>query len=196
MMTGLMAARNILGASFDVWRVNSDAEYLEEEESAVDASARQVPARIARAAEVWGIPALDVISPESGYLGVVGLPLLADVFTFFLLHHYGGVWFVLAFVIGCLVGSAVYRIREAIDHGPLQSLRFWNPLLIVLTDAANCCLVNLGLMLIYVQYFEGSGSVARICTAATLTLLAFVRQNLLAARQRSLIRAAEEDLPQ
>jgi protoporphyrinogen oxidase len=193
MMTGLMAARNILGASFDVWRVNSDAEYLEEEEFAADAS-RQVPARIGRAAEVWGIPALDVISPESGYLGVAGLPLLADMFTFFLLHHYGGVWFVLAFVIGCLVGSAVYRIREAIHRGGLQSLRSWNPLLIVLTDAANCCLVNLGLMLIYVQYFEGSGSVARICTAATLTLLALVRQNLLAARQRLLIGAAEENL--
>jgi len=33
MMTGLMAARNIMGASFDLWRVNSDAEYLESEDS-------------------------------------------------------------------------------------------------------------------------------------------------------------------
>jgi protoporphyrinogen oxidase len=31
MLTGLMAARNIMGGSFDLWRVNSDAEYLEEE---------------------------------------------------------------------------------------------------------------------------------------------------------------------
>jgi len=31
MLTGLMAARNIMGASFDLWRVNSDAEYLEED---------------------------------------------------------------------------------------------------------------------------------------------------------------------
>ena len=30
MLTGLMAARNIMGGSFDLWRVNSDAEYLEE----------------------------------------------------------------------------------------------------------------------------------------------------------------------
>lgn len=30
MMTGLLAARNIAGAEFDVWRVNTDAEYLEE----------------------------------------------------------------------------------------------------------------------------------------------------------------------
>jgi hypothetical protein len=194
MMTGLMAARNILGASFDVWRVNSDAEYLEDEESAAEVASRQVPGRIGRAAEVWGIPALDVVSPESGYLGVAGLPLLADVLTFFLLHHYGGVWFVLAFVAGCLVGSAVYRVREAVPRGGLRSLSSWNPLLIVLTDAVNCCLVNLGLMLIYVQYFEGRGSIARICTAASLTLLVFVRLNLLAARQRSLIRAAEENI--
>jgi hypothetical protein len=31
MLTGLMAARNIMGGSFDLWRVNSDAEYLEKE---------------------------------------------------------------------------------------------------------------------------------------------------------------------
>jgi protoporphyrinogen oxidase len=33
MLTGLMAARNIMGASFDLWRVNSDAEYLEDDVS-------------------------------------------------------------------------------------------------------------------------------------------------------------------
>jgi protoporphyrinogen oxidase len=31
MLTGLLAARNVLGANFDPWRVNSDAEYLEEQ---------------------------------------------------------------------------------------------------------------------------------------------------------------------
>jgi protoporphyrinogen oxidase len=31
MLTGLMAARNVMGSSFDLWRVNSDAEYLEDE---------------------------------------------------------------------------------------------------------------------------------------------------------------------
>ncbi|MGH7922975.1 MAG: NAD(P)/FAD-dependent oxidoreductase, partial [Candidatus Binatus sp.] len=31
MLTGMMAARNIMGGSFDLWRVNSDAEYLESE---------------------------------------------------------------------------------------------------------------------------------------------------------------------
>jgi protoporphyrinogen oxidase len=41
MMTGLLAARNILGADFDVWKVNSDAEYHEEGE--VEDTARAVP---------------------------------------------------------------------------------------------------------------------------------------------------------
>ena len=41
MMTGLLAARNILGGHFDVWKVNSDAEYHEEGE--VQDSARKVP---------------------------------------------------------------------------------------------------------------------------------------------------------
>ena len=45
MMTGLMAARNIMGASYDLWRVNSDAQYLEEESGAEQGS-RMVPRRL------------------------------------------------------------------------------------------------------------------------------------------------------
>ena len=41
MMTGLLAARNILGGHFDVWRVNADAEY--HEEGQVEDAARSVP---------------------------------------------------------------------------------------------------------------------------------------------------------
>jgi len=44
MMTGLLAARNILGGHFDVWKVNADAEYHEEGE--VQDSARAVPQSI------------------------------------------------------------------------------------------------------------------------------------------------------
>jgi protoporphyrinogen oxidase len=46
MMTGLMAARNIMGASYDLWRVNADAQYLEEESGAQQGS-RMVPQRVA-----------------------------------------------------------------------------------------------------------------------------------------------------
>lgn len=45
MMTGLMAARNIMGASFDLWRVNSDAIYIEEDNLG-DPGARMVPQRL------------------------------------------------------------------------------------------------------------------------------------------------------
>lgn len=41
MMTGLLASRNILGGSFDVWKVNSDAEY--QENGDVQDSARAIP---------------------------------------------------------------------------------------------------------------------------------------------------------
>jgi protoporphyrinogen oxidase len=45
MMTALLAARNLTGASFDLWRVNTDAEYHESGE--VDAGAgRQVPRKV------------------------------------------------------------------------------------------------------------------------------------------------------
>ncbi|HLK87448.1 MAG TPA: NAD(P)/FAD-dependent oxidoreductase [Candidatus Binataceae bacterium] len=46
MMTGLMAARNIMGASYDLWRVNSDAQYLEEDDGA-EAGLRLVPRKLA-----------------------------------------------------------------------------------------------------------------------------------------------------
>ncbi len=45
MMTGLMAARNIMGASFDLWSVNSDAEYLEGERDG-DSGLRMTPVRL------------------------------------------------------------------------------------------------------------------------------------------------------
>jgi protoporphyrinogen oxidase len=46
MMTGLMAARNIMGGSFDLWRVNSDAEYQESDEPSTIESGRMVPVSI------------------------------------------------------------------------------------------------------------------------------------------------------
>ena len=46
MMTGLMAARNIMGGSFDLWRVNSDAEYQESDERTTTESGRLVPVRV------------------------------------------------------------------------------------------------------------------------------------------------------
>jgi protoporphyrinogen oxidase len=46
MMTGLMAARNIMGSSFDLWRVNSDAEYQESDEANTMESGRMVPVGI------------------------------------------------------------------------------------------------------------------------------------------------------
>jgi hypothetical protein len=45
MMTGLLAARNVLGGHFDLWRVNADAEYHEEGE--VADSVRAVPRPLA-----------------------------------------------------------------------------------------------------------------------------------------------------
>ncbi|HEX2179812.1 MAG TPA: NAD(P)/FAD-dependent oxidoreductase [Actinomycetota bacterium] len=43
MMTALLAARNILGASWDPWKVNTDAEYHEEVQANHDTAGRMVP---------------------------------------------------------------------------------------------------------------------------------------------------------
>ena len=60
MMTGLMAARNIMGAHYDLWRVNSDAQYLEEE-SGAEEGGRMVPRRVEEQHPAGGI-ALEPVS--------------------------------------------------------------------------------------------------------------------------------------
>jgi protoporphyrinogen oxidase len=61
MLTGLMAARNIMGGSFDLWRVNSDAEYLENEPDAAAEGGRIQPSRLVQAREALALP-LDLAS--------------------------------------------------------------------------------------------------------------------------------------
>jgi protoporphyrinogen oxidase len=61
MLTGLMAARNVMGGSFDLWRVNSDAEYLEDEVESAAAETAIPPIAMDEDEErrLPGIPALD-----------------------------------------------------------------------------------------------------------------------------------------
>ena len=54
MLTGLMAARNVMGSSFDLWRVNSDAEYLEDDATTEAADSENEELRLP------GIAALDL----------------------------------------------------------------------------------------------------------------------------------------
>ena len=42
MITGMMAARNLMGGHYDQWRINADALYIEDEESGGDGS-RLIP---------------------------------------------------------------------------------------------------------------------------------------------------------
>jgi len=60
MLTGLMAARNIMGGFFDPWRVNSDAEYLEEEEGIESSNGRTQPRPVESTREVCDLSTLDL----------------------------------------------------------------------------------------------------------------------------------------
>lgn len=51
MLAGVYAARNVAGARHDLWAINVDAEYLEEETARGATSDRQVPRRLPRPAE-------------------------------------------------------------------------------------------------------------------------------------------------
>ena len=187
MMTGLMAARNIMGGSYDLWRVNSDAEYLESEDSVTDGG-RAVPNPIDDKGEVWGIPALDAISMRSGYIGAAGVPLIFDLVVYQILIYYFHVWYPIAFAVSCLVGAAIQHSRRK-DLGTLPWSR---RALIVLADGADCYLINIGLIMLIVQVLHRHATIGRALAAGVITLLAFVRQNLLAMQRRHLLVAAEQ----
>ncbi len=187
MMTGLMAARNIMGASFDLWRVNSDAEYLESEDTVTD-SARAVPNPIDDKGEVWGIPALDAISMRSGYIGAVGVPLIFDIVVYQVLIYYFHVWYPIAFAVSALVGATIEHSRRK-DLGTLPWSR---RALIVLADGADCYLINIGLIMLIVQILHHHATIGRALAAGVISVLAFLRQHLLAMQRRHLLVVAEQ----
>jgi protoporphyrinogen oxidase len=188
MMTGLMAARNIMGASFDLWRVNSDAEYLESEDSVTD-SARREPNPADDKGEVWGIPALDLISMRSGYIGSLGIPLIFDLVVFHVLVHYFQLWYPISFAISCMIGAAVDHYDRPKNSGTLPWLRRG---LIVFADGADCYLINIGLMMVLGQLLHGRPTLSRILTAGVISLLAFLRQHLLAMQRRHILVALDQ----
>ena len=187
MMTGLMAARNIMGASYDLWRVNADAEYLESEDSVTDSS-RALPNPIDDPREVWGLPALDAIALRSGYIGAAGIPLLFDLAVYQVLIYYFHVWYAVAFAISAMVGAAAQHTRRK----DLRTLPWSRRVLIVLADGADCYLINIGLIMLIVSFLHRHATVGRALAAGVITLLAFIRQNLLAMQRRHLLVAAEQ----
>jgi protoporphyrinogen oxidase len=187
MMTGLMAARNIMGGAFDLWRVNSDAEYLESEDTVTD-GARAEPHPIDDKGDVWGIPALDAISLRSGYIGAAGIPLVFDLLVYQILIYYFHVWYAIAFAVSALVGAAVHNARRK-DLEPLP----WNRrALFVLADGADCYLINIGLIMLIVTFLHRHATIGRALAAGVISLLAFLRQHLLALQRRHLLVAAEQ----
>jgi len=189
MMTGLMAARNIMGGSYDLWRVNSDAEYLESEDS-VSEGGRAVPSPIEDEHEVWGIPALDAISMGSGYIGAAGVPLIFDLVVYQVLIYYFHVWYPIAFAVSCLAGATVQHAGRK----NLAALPWSRRALIVLADGVDCYLINIGLIMLIVQILHRHATIGRALAAGVITLLAFIRQNLLAMQRRHLLVAAEQKI--
>jgi protoporphyrinogen oxidase len=189
MMTGLMAARNIMGgqASYDLWRVNSDAEYLESEDT-VTAGGRTEPNPIDDKGDVWGIPALDAISLRSGYIGAAGLPLFFDLLVYQILVYYLHTWYPVAFALSALVGAAIH------NHGrkDLAMLPRTRRALFVLADGADCYLINIGLIMLIVTILHRHATIGRALAAGVISILAFLRQHLLALQRRHLLFAAEQ----
>ena len=176
-----------MGGSYDLSRVNSDAKYLESEDCATEGRPA-VQNQVDGNGEVWGIPALDAISMRSGYIGAASVPLLFDIVVYQVLIYYFHIWYPIAFAVSCLVGAAIQHSSRK-DLGTLRRSR---QALIVLADGVDCYLINIGLIMLIVQFLHRHATIGRAIAAGVITLLAFVRQNLLAIQRRHLLVAAEQ----
>lgn len=93
MLTGIYAARNIVGAQHDIWSVNTEEEYLEEETGPATSADRAVPLRlqpaVAQAVIDQGFAHLDPVALGVAVGAVAGSGLLAA--TAFLVAKGGAV---------------------------------------------------------------------------------------------------------
>ena len=128
---------------------------------------------------------------RSGYIGALGIPLIFDVVIFHVLVHYFQLWYPIAFAISCLSGAAVDHYDRPKDAGTLPWSR---RVLIVLADGADCYLINIGLIMVLVQLLYGRPTLSRILAAAVISLLAFLRQHLLAMQRRHILVALDKEV--
>jgi hypothetical protein len=107
------------------------------------------------------------------------------------LVHRMHLWFPVAFLLSCLVGVTVYRLRH--DYPPRASdcPRLRNEATAVIRDTVNCFLINLCPLVLYLQLLHAKATLGRVLTAATTALLAFVYQGLFSERQRRRLTTAE-----
>ena len=86
-------------------------------------------------------------------------------------------------------------VGAAVQHSGrkgLAALPWSRRALIVLADGADCYLINIGLIMLIVQFLHRHATIGRAIAAGVITLLAFIRQNLLAMQRRHLLVAAEQ----
>lgn len=85
MLTGIFAARNIAGAAYDVWSVNTEQQYHEERRGAEMPTGRAVPSPVAQPASAPTLAAqlveeafarLDPVALGAGFAGAAALVLI------------------------------------------------------------------------------------------------------------------------
>ena len=106
----------------------------------------------------------------------------------YLLIYYFHIWYPVAFAISAIVGAAVHHSGRQ----DLETLPWSRRALFVLADGADCYLINLGLIMLIVHFLHRHATIGRALAAGVITLLAFIRQNLLAMQRRHLLFAAEQ----
>ena len=136
----------------------------------------------------FGVSAKDLILAVIGYIGAAGVPLIFDLIVYQVLIYYFHVWYPIAFAISALVGATM----EHYGRKDLGTLPWSRRALIILADGADCYLINIGLIMLIVSFLHRHATVGRALAAGAITLLAFMRQNLLAMQRRHLLIVAEQ----
>ena len=139
---------------------------------------------------VWGIPALNLISTRSEYIGTMGIPLVFDIVVYQVLIYYFHVWYPIAFAVSCLVGAAVQKFHPpglgnaSMLPPSLDLVGGWSGLLPHQhrPDNAHC------------DAPARRATIGRALAAGVISRLAFARQNLLAMQRRHLLVGAEQQV--
>jgi putative flippase GtrA len=116
--------------------------------------------------------------------------LIFDLVVYQVLIYYFHVWYPIAFAVSCLAGATVQHSGRK----NLAALPWSRRALVVLADGVDCYLINIGLIMLIVQILHRHATIGRALAAGVITLLAFIRQNLLAMQRRHLLVAAEQKI--
>ncbi len=170
LLMGILAAENIITPKkHNLWAVNSDSEYIEEDRSTETTTVTNKPQTVPK----W----MQLLQQFSGYLLTGGSATFVDVFIFTLLTQMG-LWYIYALGISYFVGLTTnFWLSRRFVFGV-----YWNnwkvQYAVFSMVALNSLLANLGLLQLLINELKWDASFARLVSAACVAMISFTGHKL------------------